>query len=127
MATLRAEPPKELGGQPVTSMADHWNEEDFGAVVSETDRDSRNVMSFETPAFTVVVRPSGTEPKLKLYVLISGGYLPAGEPREIVAALKEATAEASSSIYRSLLATLGIDVSDSALASKLFQQIEVVQ
>lgn len=116
MATLRQAPPSELGGEPVTSMADYWNESDFGPIVSDTDHSSRNVISFETPAFTVVVRPSGTEPKLKLYVLIAGGEVGDGDAAEIVAALKATTARASASVYRSLLSTLGVEVSDAALA-----------
>ena len=116
MATLRAAPPSELGGEPVTSVADYWSESEFGPIVSETDRASRNVISFETAAFTVVVRPSGTEPKLKLYVLIAGGEVGTGDSVEIVASLKATTARASSSVYRSLLGTLGVEVSNAALA-----------
>ena len=116
MTALRESTPDELGGQPVTQFADYWNETEFGPILSDTDRASRNVISFETQAFTVVVRPSGTEPKLKLYVLISGGDLAEGEPVDVIGALKAATAEVSSSVYRSLLKTLGVVVSDAALA-----------
>ena len=116
MTALRDAPPAELGGQPVTGVADYWDETVFGPVLSDTDRASRNVVSFETPAFTVVVRPSGTEPKLKLYVLISGGDVQDGEPTDVVGALKATTAKATASVYRSLLTTLGVSVSDAALA-----------
>ena len=116
MTALRDAPPVELGGQPVTGVADYWDETVFGPVLSDTDRASRNVVSFETPAFTVVVRPSGTEPKLKLYVLISGGDVQDGEPTDVVGALKATTAKATASVYRSLLTTLGVSVSDAALA-----------
>ena len=115
MAALRDAPPTHLGGVPVSNVADYRDETLFGPIVSETDHASRNVISFETSAFTVVVRPSGTEPKLKLYVLISGGEVAEGDTADTIARIKAATSVVATSVYRSLLDTMGVTLSDAAL------------
>ena len=67
MTSLRDEPPRHVAGQPVTRIVDYWDVECFGPFLSETDRRARNLLCFQTSAGTFVVRPSGTEPTLKLY------------------------------------------------------------
>ena len=76
MHRLRTEPPKEIGGARVVRIAD-----DMAGAVYHTDtgateptgRGQANVLSFVTEAGdTIVIRPSGTEPKIKLYFLVSG-------------------------------------------------------
>ncbi len=79
MASLRADPPDELGGQPVVDVIDYWEESLFGPFVSESDRLPRNVIQVRTEAFIVTIRPSGTEPKLKL--------IPSPGPRTEVAVI----------------------------------------
>ena len=64
MDSLRREPPEDVGGLPVESIRDHWGARDF---VSETDRMSRDVLEIRLEGAVVTVRPSGTEPKVKLY------------------------------------------------------------
>jgi phosphomannomutase len=60
MARLRAEPPSQLAGRAVTRVRDLL--EDSGRLPSA------DVLVFELDGGRVVVRPSGTEPKLKAYL-----------------------------------------------------------
>ena len=116
MASLREDAPREIGGLPVRRTLDFWDEEQFGPFVSASDRLPRNVVQFETEACVVTVRPSGTEPKLKVYIQL----LPAGEaPRERGAALLEAvrsrTEGLARQIYGELLGRLGVSLGEAAL------------
>ena len=60
MDTLRANPPKALAGEPVTGMVDYQQE--------GTGLPRSNVLQFQTASGKLLVRPSGTEPKIKLYL-----------------------------------------------------------
>ena len=60
MDTLRANPPKELDGRSVTKVVD------YQAGVRGLPRS--NVLEFQTDTAKVLVRPSGTEPKVKVYL-----------------------------------------------------------
>lgn len=76
MDTLRAEPPKTLGGLRVTSIGDYskgyFTNVDTGERTPITQPES-NVLYFVTETDDkVVIRPSGTEPKIKLYFLVHG-------------------------------------------------------
>ncbi len=66
---MRTNPPKSVGGLKVESVIDHWDEQQFGKFKSETDRASRNQISFKFEGgLRTTVRPSGTEPKNKVYI-----------------------------------------------------------
>jgi phosphoglucomutase len=76
MVRLRENPPVEIGGTAVFVVKDY---EDGTALDLRTGRKTpmelsgSNVLRFETADGTaVIVRPSGTEPKLKVYVLANG-------------------------------------------------------
>lgn len=76
---LRAAPPEVFAGRAVTLAQDHWNEAGrFGAFKSASDQASRNVLVYQLAAggfddgARVVLRPSGTEPKLKVYGEVQG-------------------------------------------------------
>ena len=60
MDTLRKNPPKALDGKAVTKVVD------YQAGVSGLPRS--NVLEFQTDSAKVLVRPSGTEPKVKVYL-----------------------------------------------------------
>lgn len=73
-ASLRAEPPATIGGRAVRSFSDRGDPlGPLGPIRSATDAASRDVLVFELEeGARVVVRPSGTEPKLKVYVQVAG-------------------------------------------------------
>ena len=60
MDNLRANPPKTLDGKSVTKVVD------YQAGVSGLPKS--NVLEFQTDSAKVLVRPSGTEPKVKVYL-----------------------------------------------------------
>ena len=76
MAELRAEPPKEIGGQEVIRTRDYAD----GSIcvaglgkVGTTPFAGSNVLYFElADGSSFIVRPSGTEPKIKIYLLVRG-------------------------------------------------------
>ena len=73
-ARLRAQPPAALGGRKVRSMSDRQDPDGpLGPVRSSTDASSRDALVFHLDGGArVVVRPSGTEPKNKVYVAVPG-------------------------------------------------------
>jgi phosphoglucomutase/phosphomannomutase len=75
MRSLREKPPTAFGGQPILRSRDLLATE-FGPLRSDTERLSRNFLVYETAAAQIVVRPSGTEPKAKIYVDVEGAKLP---------------------------------------------------
>ena len=76
MANLRAKPPREIGGSSVLGMRDYQNGTVSVAelgVVGKTHISGSNVLYFELEDGTAfIVRPSGTEPKIKVYILTQG-------------------------------------------------------
>ena len=60
MARLRAAAPTELAGQPVTGITDYTG--------GSFQLPSADVLSYQLPGARVVIRPSGTEPRIKAYL-----------------------------------------------------------
>jgi len=84
MADLRKAPPAEIGGYAVTKVVDYTKTE-------ETGLPSANVLVYTLEGgATVIVRPSGTEPKIKAYYTTLGKDLAEAEAQKAVlaAALK---------------------------------------
>ena len=72
MSQLRSAPPTALGDQPVTGrldLADGSAAED-GAAGGSAVVPRADVLIFRLPLARVVLRPSGTEPKIKCYIEI---------------------------------------------------------
>ena len=67
-------PPTEIGDWMVLRVEDRQDENGvFGPIRSETDRASRNVLVYLlNDNARVIIRPSGTEPRCKIYVETSG-------------------------------------------------------
>src|SRR5262249_3408840 len=72
---LRADPPRRLAGLEVTYYEDLRDEEGkFGPLKGATDAASRNVLLFRCgERARVALRPSGTEPKAKMYLEACSG------------------------------------------------------
>jgi phosphoglucomutase len=71
MDTLRENPPKEIAGMSVTAVSDYKLSKTSYANGDETtiDLPKSNVLEFIlTDGNKVIVRPSGTEPKIKAYI-----------------------------------------------------------
>ena len=76
MAELRENPPREIGGTAVAQ----WKDYQDGSVVdiatgekSAMELSGSNVLRYElVDGTSVIVRPSGTEPKVKVYILARG-------------------------------------------------------
>jgi phosphoglucomutase/phosphomannomutase len=92
-AALRSNPPMAFGNYKVKKLEDCWNRT---PLVSETDRVSKDMLIFHlepvalsatvTPlsgveSMRVTIRPSGTEPKIKMYFEI--GAYPAGSSEKL--------------------------------------------
>jgi len=73
-ASLRRDPPSAIGGRAVTASHDRQDPRGpFGPILSETDRASRDVLVWELGEDArIILRPSGTEPKNKIYVEVAG-------------------------------------------------------
>ena len=75
MEGLRIAPPKTLGGCPVTAVADFITGEkrdlETNQVITRYDLPASNVLIFTlADGGKVIARPSGTEPKIKFYILL---------------------------------------------------------
>jgi len=71
MTRLRTAPPKQLGGLQVTQLRDYLNNEIKGSGVFSAlgaPTGDMVMLDFERPGNYVAVRPSGTEPKVKIYL-----------------------------------------------------------
>ena len=77
MANLREQPPVEIAGVAVKEQKDYKD----GSVVcvecgkkSQMELSGSNVLRYEmSDGTSLIVRPSGTEPKVKVYILANGG------------------------------------------------------
>ncbi len=85
MKNLRANPPKALASVPVVSLSDYQAETTTVLATGETSPTGlpkSNVLYFTLEGGdVVVVRPSGTEPKVKVYYLVSASTLPKAEAK----------------------------------------------
>ncbi len=85
MDSLRDEPPAEIAGRAVTGRTDYGTGE---GVILPLPRS--NVLEYRMDGAKVIIRPSGTEPKIKVYLSSRAGSMAAAEASN--AALAEAAA-----------------------------------
>ena len=76
MSSLRENPPTEIGGEEVIRLRDYQDGSIFVAGLGKGDKTpfaGSNVLYFElADGSSFIIRPSGTEPKIKVYLLIRG-------------------------------------------------------
>ena len=76
MQSLRAQPPVEIGGVTVAQYKDYSDgtvRDAATCAITPMPLSGSNVLRFElTDGSHIVVRPSGTEPKIKVYILTKG-------------------------------------------------------
>ena len=76
MQSLRAQPPVEIGGVAVAQYKDYSDgtvRDAATGAITPMPLSGSNVLRFElTDGSHIVVRPSGTEPKIKVYILTKG-------------------------------------------------------
>ena len=76
MQRLRQQPPAEISGVPVAVRKDYADGSVVNCATGETgtmELSGSNVLRFElTDGTVILVRPSGTEPKIKVYLLTKG-------------------------------------------------------
>ena len=85
MAALRNNPPREIAGTPVVARRDYQSGTESDCVsgaVTPIELSGSNVLRFALADGTVIlVRPSGTEPKIKVYILTQGRDAPERDAR----------------------------------------------
>lgn len=76
MAALRQTPPAEIAGTPVACQKDYQDgtaRDTATGTVTQMELVGSNVLAYDlADGTTIVVRPSGTEPKIKVYLLTKG-------------------------------------------------------
>ena len=76
MASLRSAPPEEIAGEEVIRLRDYLDGSIAVAGLGKVDKTpfvGSNVLYFElADGSSFIIRPSGTEPKIKVYLLIRG-------------------------------------------------------
>ncbi len=79
MAELRENPPMEIAGEKVSRIRDYADGSIYVAGLGKVDKTpfkGSNVLYFElADGSSFIVRPSGTEPKIKIYLLVRGANM----------------------------------------------------
>ena len=119
--TLRRNPPTQIAGWEVTRAVDHWDESGaHGPLLSETDRAARNVLAYRLANDArVIIRPSGTEPKNKIYLEVPAPPLGIEAGDDALARSKAVTdalaQQLADDFTRQMLAAIGVELPDYAL------------
>jgi phosphoglucomutase len=131
--TLRENPPSEIAGFKVSRFTDKWDGKPHASL---TDTTSRNVLVFELESderlMKVTVRPSGTEPKTKIYFELGGRPLGLDatdkdleqEKQRVSAIVKELEKDM---ILNRCYSIIGVDIPERSLALSTLLPVEVKQ
>ena len=114
---LRTNPPKEVDGLKVVSVNDYWDTAKWGEFKSETDRGARNFITFQFEGdLKASIRPSGTEPKNKIYIEKGAEPLGADVSDEQFAdarrKIDEQVEHFSNAFMKMMLAIAGVEMPD---------------
>jgi phosphoglucomutase len=119
MDELRRQPPQLVDGRKLRQATDYWDEKTFGGIRSDTDRSARNFVRLAYEGeLSVSVRPSGTEPKIKIYVERVFDPSPSWAGDGFAAArraMDAATGEVTLGLVDQLLCLIGIELPRPAL------------
>ncbi len=118
--TLRDNPPASIGDFRVEGVTDYWDEGRFGPFVSETDRSGRNLITYHlSGGLKATIRPSGTEPKNKIYIEMPSEPLGAeATDEDFIAKKREIDSRVedfSNAFLKMMLALVGIELPAYAL------------
>jgi len=111
LKSLRIDRPTSLAAREVTQYVDYLDESVMGPIKSKTDHFSRNLLVYKMEGSQVVIRPSGTEPKLKIYADIEGDKWSSKNNRQ---AAMQVAKNVASSVYETCLERIQIHLSESA-------------
>lgn len=113
---FRNDPPKLIGDRKVEAVLDYLDEGGPGGpIISDTDRTARDILEFKLEdGARVIARPSGTEPKHKIYAEVPSAPLGSDARIEDLSRQKDAAdnaAEKLASDFRTrMLRQLGINL-----------------
>jgi phosphoglucomutase len=124
MKSLRVDPPEKIGDLPITEMIDFLSEETLGPLLGDTDRAARNIIVLRLRGADVTIRPSGTEPKVKVYVDLEGRAM--GQSTDRDEALRLARMLASD-VTALCLARIGIRLATCAKRLPDFVDVDLKQ
>ncbi len=114
MRSLRDVPMERVGSEPVVSRRDFLVDGTTGPL-SGGERASRDVLEFASEHYRVVVRPSGTEAKLKYYFDYAEPPGPRGLAASRFAELEPLVRADCSAVYADLARRAGYELSAAAL------------
>ena len=118
---LRQQPPGQIGNRDVEDVFDHSDEEGPGGpILSGTDRMARNILEFKLRGGArVIARPSGTEPKHKIYAEVPSPALGQEAPIEALNRQKletdELAAKLAADFQAEMLRRIGIELPPCAI------------
>lgn len=114
-ASMRGDPPSQVAGLSVTAMYDRADADGpLGPIRSGTDAASRDVLVFELGGEArILLRPSGTEPKNKVYVEYHGR--PGADLATEIPRCRAAAGRIALAFARDMLARVDMDLPEWAL------------
>jgi phosphoglucomutase len=114
MRSLREQPMQRLGGEPVTGRQDFLVDGTSGPL-TEGEKASRNVLELTSEHYRLLVRPSGTEAKLKYYFDYTEAPGAGGPASTRFGQLEPVVQADCSAVYAELARRAGYELSPAAL------------